>query len=325
MKQTIVFILTLVVGCENQGGDRCSDPGSVTGIIVSSPMRAPVITDLVVRGVIAVPPNATVYSVQVGGIDATNAGIDFDTWTVTVPLTVLAGQAKDGKVTITANARTNCGSAMSPVGSMEVEVNSMPGTLVSQLALTATLPNAQSYLPSTVSASAIVTVTGNPQAAGASTTLATSFGTITPVQVTLAGDGTANSVGYALFSSTVPGTAVLTATAMGQAASTSIVVIGPPTFAPDGNHIRAGNSLRVTVFTTGKVSSCQATPTPGMHVTSGPQSDLMAGTGGVDQTMDGLIDIDITVDSPLAVSAQTTLSCHDPFGQIGTAVFVADP
>lgn len=324
MKQTIVFLLTLLVGCENQGGDRCSDPGSVTGAIVSSPMRSPVISDLVVRGVIVAPPNATVYSVQVGGINATNAGIDFDTWTVTLPIAVLAGQADGGKVTITANAKTNCGSAMSPVGSMDVEVNPMPGTIVSQLALTVALPNGQSYLPSTISAKAIVTVTGNPQGAGASTTLATSSGTITPEQVVLSGDGTANAVGYALFSSTVPGTAVLTATAMGQAASTSVVVIGPPTFAPDGSHIRAGNGLRVTVLTTGNISSCQATPIPGMHVTSGPQSDLMAGTGGIDQTMDGLIDIDITVDSPLAVSAQTTLSCRDSFGQIGTAVFVAD-
>jgi hypothetical protein len=288
-------------------------------------MRAPVIADLVVRGVINAPANATVYSVQVGGVDATNAGIDFETWTVTLPLTVLAGQAKDGRVTITANARTNCGAAMSPVGSMEVEVDSMPGTLVSQLALTATLPNSQSYLPSTGTTSAIVTVTANPQAAGASATLATSSGTITPAQVPLAGDGTANAVGYALFSSTVAGTALLTATAMGKAANVSIIVAGPPTFAPDGNHIRAGNGLRVTVLTMGKVSSCQATQAPGMHVTSGPQSDLMTGTGGVDQTMDGLIDIDIMVDSLLAVSAQTTLSCHDPFGQIGTAVFIADP
>jgi hypothetical protein len=322
-------ILALATGCEAQGGERCADRTKVTGMILSSPAREPVTADLVVRGVIAAPSDTTIYSVQVSGVDATSAGLDFDNWTATIPLTVLAGQATTaGKVTLAATASTNCGGDPIPVGTRDVAVDSTPGAFVTQLTIAAALPNTQRYLPSSVAASAIVTVTGNPEGAGATATLASSLGTVTPAQVTLSGDGSANAVGYALFAASVSppsGTAVLTATASGQAATTSIPIVGPPTFAPDGTHVHAGATLRVTVITAGEVASCQATPAAGIHVSSGPDSDLMAGTGGIDQTMDGLVDIDIAIDTPLAAAAQTTLSCRDPFGQIGTAAFIADP
>lgn len=109
----------------------------------------------------------------------------------------------------------------------------------------------------------------------------------------------------------------------GKTGDGTVTVIGPPTFAPDGTTIPAGASLRVTVLTTGKIDSCQATPASGIHVISG--TDLMQGTGGVDQTMDGLIDIDISVDAGITATTSTTVSCRDPFGQVGTATFTGQP
>jgi hypothetical protein len=51
----------------------------------------------------------------------------------------------------------------------------------------------------------------------------------------------------------------------------------------------------------------------------------MTGTGGVDQTLDGLIDIDVAVDMAAASSAATTISCRDIFGQLGAATFTVQP
>jgi hypothetical protein len=325
MKKAILMMATFaLVGCEDKGGEKCSDKSVVTGRIVSAPTREPVTADLVVRGVITAPDNATVYGVQVNGIDATSSTLNFRNWTATIPLGVLALQSQTGSVTLSAVAFTNCGEE-SEVGTSVVMVDGMPGILVSQLRVTPAIPGGHTYLPSSKPISAVVTISGNAQAAGVSVALSTTVGKLSADHVTLAGDGTSDAVGYVMFSSTDAGTAVITATAIGKSGSGSITVIGPPTFAPDGTSIHAGSSLRVTVLTTGTIDSCQATPAAGMHVTSGPNTDLMRGAGGMDQTMDGLIDIDVAVDTGITAPISTTISCRDPFGQLGTALFTGSP
>jgi hypothetical protein len=186
-------------------------------------------------------------------------------------------------------------------------------------------PNGQPYLPSTKPASALLSITANPQAAGVKVALSASIGAVQPSEVTLSGDGMADATAMALFSSTVTGTAVISATAKGVSSIKSIPVIGPPTLVPDGRTLAPGGSVRVTVLTAGSIDSCQATPTPRISVTSGPMMNLMQGTGGMDQTEDGSIDIDVQVDPALAVEEKTKISCRDAFGQVATAEFIATP
>jgi len=321
----VCIVLVVCTGCESDGGTKCSMKSSLTGTILSGAVNQPVSTDLIVRGVVKASPDVTIYGVQVNGVDATNAGADFDNWTVTLPIAVLVQQSDaTGKVALTALATTNCGGDPVAVGTASVTVDRTPGIQVTQLQVLPMIPDGQSYLPSTKLISALVVVSGNTQAAGAQVALTASMGTITPPQVTLSGDGVTAAVAYALFSSTVIGTSVIVAAAKGQSGMGSVAVIGPPGFVPDGMQLVPGGRVRVTVVTSGRIDACQALPAFGMHVTSGAQ-DLMAGAGGVDLTGDGLIDIDVAVDATLSTRTQTVVSCRDPFGQLATAVFTAQP
>lgn len=323
--RTLLLIALALAACDDldDGGEACSAPEEISGEIVSAPTRLPVTGDLEVRGTISAPVNATIYAVLVNGIEATSTS-SFRSWTSTIPIGVLVDGVTDGKAKLSVTAHSNCG-APREVDSVEIAVDDEPAIVVDRIELSAALPNGQSYLPSTKPVSAVLTVVANPGAAGARVALSSSLGTVSPAEVTLAGDGMADASAHALFASPMPGTAVIVASAKGKSDHASIPVIGPPTFAPDGASIPAGQSLRVTVLATAPIDGCHATPASGIQVTSGPDSNLMEGSGGVDQTMDGYIDIDITVASPLGADTTTTLTCRDPFGQAATSAFTGTP
>jgi hypothetical protein len=209
--------LLAIAGCEDDGGDRCDDIKQVTGSIISAPIREPVVADLDVRGTITAPVNATVYAVQINGVDATSAANNFRSWMAKVPIAVLAASAdSDSSVTLTAQALTNCGTEPSTVGTQTIKVSAGQGT-IDTLTVTATLPDGTTYLPATKPASAIVMVTAGPKAAGAIVALNASLGTLSASQVTLAGDGVVNASAQVLFSSRIDGTAVIEASAQGDA------------------------------------------------------------------------------------------------------------
>lgn len=311
--------------CDALEDQPCRDPEAITGEIVSRPLREPVVADLVVSGTLDAPANATVYRVAVNGIDATQSSPDFRNWTATIPLAVLVAGAQKGVVSLSAVAVSNCGSAPSVLDTRSVKVSETPGIVVSRLAIISTLASGVDYLPASAPGSALLTITANPEAAGASVSTVATGGTLSAAQATLSGDGVVDATAQVLLAASTPGVATVTAMAQGQAAVRTVLVVGAPTFAPDGTALKSGDSLRVTVVTTGRVTSCQATPARGVHVTSGPDSDLMRGTGGVDLTNDQLIDLDISVDRTLVEPTTTTLSCRDPWGQVGTATFIAAP
>jgi hypothetical protein len=188
----------------------------------------------------------------------------------------------------------------------------------------AALPNGQTYLPSSTPGSALITVLSNPASAGAVVMLATSLGTVTPAQVTLSGDGVAMASAMALFSSTVAGSAAVTASAKGTTAGTIVPVAGPPVVVPAGAMVPLGGSIRLMVLGAGRVESCQALPSPGFTVVSGTKN-LMVEPGGIDVSGDGAIDIDVIAGADRTTPMQTTISCRDPFGQVGLATFAGPP
>jgi hypothetical protein len=148
-------------------------------------------------------------------------------------------------------------------------------------------------------------------------------GTVTPAQVTLSSNGMTASA-MALLSAATPGIAAVTASSMGQTAVTTVPVAGPPVLAPSGGIVALGSRIRVTVLTAGKVDACQALPSPGLTVLSGTQN-LMAVPGGTDLDNDQMIDIDVAAGSQITDPMLTTISCRDPFGQIGSATFSGPP
>lgn len=237
----------------------------------------------------------------------------------------------DGTLAAATQTTVRCFDAYNQVGEAlfkaERQAPPIPPIVVTSLVPTAAPLNGVSYLPSTLAVHTIVTITGNPQAAGASVSLVASLGsTVTPDHVTLTGNGTAAAVAYALFSSTARGNATITASAGGQLGQATIPVVGPPTFAPDGFHIPAGQSRGIAVLqdAPARSTSCQATPAAGIHVTSG-MADLMAAPAGVDQTGDTVIDITVRIDPGTADDTTTIVTCRDVFGQVGTAAFVVGP
>src|SRR5687768_6443620 len=167
MRAMLVIVFTLAA-CDDvdDGGDACSNPAEVTGEILSAPTKLPVAGDLVVRGTIDAPINATVYAVLVNGIAAANDHSNFRGWSATVPIAVLVGEAKADKARLSVMVHSNCGPPQE-VASAVIDVDTEPGVVVERIELSKTLPNGQSYLPSSKPVSAVLTIVANPSAAGA--------------------------------------------------------------------------------------------------------------------------------------------------------------
>lgn len=307
----------------------CASRTPITGAILAGPTDMLVSRELSVRGTLSRPTDATIYRVDVAGIPAMNNGFDYDLWSATIPIETLLGLADDqGSAIIRAVAASNCGPP-TDLASFSARINREPGIRVERLVLAKPqIPNGESFLPATRSVSALLQLIANPKAAGAIVSLSSSTGNLsgtTGNQVTLVGDGSSDASAQVFFSSAVPGPALLTATAGGQLASASLTIAAPPLITPAALTLSSGQSTRASVQVLGgRVESCQATPAVGISVTSGT-TDLMARPGAVDANGDGAVDLDFAVSAMLTQPATTTVSCRDPFGQTGTAVFSARP
>jgi hypothetical protein len=319
------LVILLLSACVDEPAAKCTLPEMVKGqIIVGAPLK-PIVADFTVRGTIDVPADRTIYGVDVAGIPATNGSTNFNSWSVVVPLPLLIQNADaDGKLTLKARATSNCGGDPIEVGTLDLEVDLVPSIQVTELKLTTTLPNGQTYLPATKPVSAVITVTGNATAAGAVVTLTPSSGTVSPASVTLSGDGMAASSATVLFSSTTEGVAVVSASAKGQTAVATVPVAGAPALTPAGGVLPLGSTTHVTVLTTGKIDTCQASPSPGLTVFSGTQN-LMVQAGGIDTNSDTRIDMDVSAGGTRTDPMQTTITCRDVFGQVGSGTFSGPP
>lgn len=330
----------LLSACEPPEEKAC--PNGVSGLKAVVPPIAPstpLEKELDVIGTLERPPGVTVYELLVAGVAATGTGINFNAFTAKVPYDRLASLASSGTVAdpptaeILITARINCDFALTTLAKFSVPVNLKPGVKVSRLVFeTPLIPNGADYLPADQSASALMRLRANPEAAGAQVSLSTSKGSFDGVGmgnvVTLSGDGKTDAV--ASFAFKTDKDAQLSATAGGVSAATSITVAGAPTLVPSSATLGPGQAVRVTVFTDGKLKACQATPTFGLFVSSGGVN-LMGASGGKDVTNDGKVDIDVSVPvsdggTPSDAGAPSTVvSCVDVFGQFSTATYQASP
>jgi hypothetical protein len=333
MRSALIALTLLALaplnGCDSDPDQTdCAVAGTITGGVVSGRTDQLVDTDLRVRGVATHSEARTIRRILVAGIAATNDGFNFDNWSVTIPIDTLAGMTTaNAPVTIKVIAVDACQRTFE-LDSFMVNVDATPGVRVTSLELAVGISSGLDYIPANGSVPAVLTITGNADAAHAIVTLSATPGTFTGApgnRVTLQGDGTASAVATVLYSATTATSqaVLITATAKNQLASTTIRVAGPPTLLPSSATLESGQHVGVTVLTQGTVDECQASPARGLSITSG--GDLMKTPGGVDANGDQLIDIDVTADAPLAEAASSTVTCRDPYGQASTGTYSASP
>ncbi|HEU4729893.1 MAG TPA: hypothetical protein VFT22_18480 [Kofleriaceae bacterium] len=321
----LLLALFLAAGCDpDPSAPDCTPEASVTGRVISGPTDQLVDKDLRVRGVAAHSRGLAIRRILVAGIAASNDGFNFDNWSATLPIDTLAGMARTATpVTIGVSAIDACERTFA-LDSFMVNVDPTPGVRVTELKIASQISSGLDYIPANGSVPALLTITGNADAAHAVVTLSASTGTFTGApgnQVTLEGDGSAPATATVLYAATTPSSeaVLITASAKGQLAQTSVRVAGPPTLIPGSATLAPGQDVAVTVQTQGTVQACQATPAQGITITSG--GDLMAIPGGIDSNGDHLIDITILAADPLTAAASSTITCRDPYGQFSTGTY----
>jgi hypothetical protein len=317
----------------------CSATGSVEGDItlVLATADDAVKKDLLVRGTATHSEGLAIRKITVAGVTATQEdGFNFDSWEAVITfdrLLALVGSSEDNTVTIAVTALDSC-DRTSTIGTVDVAVSLTPDVVVNELSITATIPGIDAtdpsdgyYLPADGNVPAIVTITGNPEAANAKVALEASHGTLSGgdegfegLSVTLTGDGIEPAKATLLYTSETPGVALLSATSGQTVATKLLTVAGAPALIPSGGALLKGQQIRVTVFTDGQLEACQATPTVGLTVTSGG-GNLMEAPGG-EVTSEGRIEIDVLATED--VEASTVVTCVDIYGQASTGEYSVD-
>ena len=330
MRNAVIgIVLLLAVGCDSDPAEpSCNVEGTITGGVIAGPTDQLVDKNLLVRGVATHSEGLTIRRVLVAGIAATNDGFNFDNWSATIPIDTLAGMARTSTpVTIHVAAVDACERTLE-IASFMVNVDPTPGVRLTSLVITSEISGGLDYIPGSGSVPAILTITGNADAAHAAVTLSASTGSFTGApgnQVTLQGDGTGPATATVLYAATTPTSqaVLITASAKGQLAQTAVRVAGPPTLLPGSATLAPGQGVAVSVATQGTIQACQATPARGLTITSG--GDLMATPGGVDTNGDHLIDIDVKADAAITSTTSSTITCRDPYGQFSTGTYTAQP
>ncbi len=210
---------------------------------------------------------------------------------------------------------------------IDLVIPAQTGTSLDALSLVAELPGNNAYLPADGSASAVLNITASGNTGDTPTVaLAASSGNFTggvsDDTVTLANTDPATAI--ALYTPDTPGTVVITVTAGGLSAATTIEVAGPPVIAPTGAALLPGSSIDVVVLTEGVISTCQATASASFDVSTGG-TPVDAVPTDVQAPAFGPLEVTIFALDTGTPGETTSLTCIDSYGQLSTATFVVSP
>jgi len=334
---SLLGTLFFAPACAPPGTIDCDVSGETRVSASAGDPDAVVTADLQFVGVTTQSEGFAIRSVTVGGLQATSVDFDFASWSVTLPFGMLktlpaalpAGAPDADVVTVSVPviAMDACGKSSST--SVMVKVARRPQIHVDTLTMTPQYPGGQIYIPANGLFPLILTLTANPEGAGAQATLSsTAGGTFggdgAQQTVVLSGDGTAGASATTFFSSTQPGVTVLSASSKMTTSVLPVRVAGPPTLFPSVATLSPGQGIRVTVSTEGAIHQCSATPVADVSVLSGVH-DLMVTPTAIDVSGDGKVDIDITVAATLKKAATLTITCSDPFGQFSSGTYAVAP
>jgi hypothetical protein len=330
-----------VAACDAPSIDRdCDDEeggGRIEGAIITGQTNQVVAADLTVRGTATHTQSLVVRRILVAGIAAKNEGFNFEQWSAVVPIGVLGRLPASGgpdRVEIEAIAFDGCDQEFSLGEPLVIDVDRTPGVRVERLALDVAFPGSEQpderFIPADGSASALITVVANADARGAAVTLTTNVGDFEGVTegnvVHLAGEGMADATATVFLTADRAQDAIISAhTRTATAPAIAIDVAGAPTLVPSTAMLEPGDSISVTVFTDGKVESCQATPATGMTVRGSDDTDLMQRPAAPDSNGDGRIDFVVRAEPTLTTAVTTTVTCQDRYGQAAPGTFHGAP
>jgi hypothetical protein len=263
--------------------------------------------------------------VLVAGVPAMSVGFNFRSWSALVPIGALASITDPATHTalIEVTALDACGRSTELESPLSVVLDPVPGLDVRELAVAVEYPGNVGFIPANGINAARLTITGSPNAAGATVVLSSPAGgnfmgaaTTTAVLQLDAENRTSARVDYA---SMQPGTNLVEARLSNGSISTTaaVRVSDPPVFHPSDRTLTAGAQLGVAVISEGVLQSCQASPSAGFDVTLG-LDDLMA--GGIQLDAISSVDLIVAAHSD-AMNSTVTVSCTDVFGQIGSATY----
>ncbi len=306
-----LLALVASAGCDTPPSEpSCplSTVADVSGMVMFSlPPVQPLSGDLVVTGSAQHNRGFAIRQVLVNGVEATNSGFNFSSWTVTVPIATLAADADmTGAVTLRAQAVDSCGATKQFFQSPPFAVTLTPGIRIQQIQLKVTPPDSQDFIPANGTIPATVLLTANPEAAGATVNLSTSIGSLEGVvanAVTLAGDGKMQpATASLLFTSGKAGNALITAAAQSQTAVATVLVADPPLLVPASASMAAGQEITVSALSEGNVTRCDATSS----------LDFVTTTTNVSPAH---VDIVIQAAKMANSGGAVKITCVDAFGQ----------
>lgn len=288
-------------------------------LTVSSSVPEIVSSALLVRGTVVTTRNISIRSVNVAGVEAEPASFNFRSWTASVPFDTLLALPADAKtpdeVEIPIDAVPACGSAAN--ASVKVHLNRRPEIAVSTLAVSPTYPGEAEYLPANGKASALLTITGNPEARGATVIVhATGEGEFNggsnELLVVLAGDGSSASMASALIKGRGEGSVYLAASALGRTSDPiKIDTAAAPKFFPPTAELIPGQTLIVLM------EKRLAKQNPACTIQA---DDGLAVVAAADFST-----FTLTAAEDLTEAAAARLDCRDDYGQATSATYTAAP
>ncbi len=314
----LVVLTPLSSACSDNRADDPECDGRIA-VAVTSSVPETVSSDLVVRGTAVPTRNVAIRSVAVAGIPAEPGAFNFGVWSVTVPFTALlaipADSSAPDEVMVSVVASPSCGS--SGEAEFSAHLDRHPEIRVSTLTISPVIPASRTFLPADGSASAILTLSANPEARGATATVVLTGpgqfeGDGTSATPVLAGDGAGPASADLLATANGRGTLFVTARAgSAVAAPVAIAAAGAPRIVPAEATLGPGQQLAVSVLT----------DTDAQQVTC----DVSASSGITVTVEDENRSYGVSADAGLAAAAEATIRCRDGFGQSASGTYDAKP
>jgi hypothetical protein len=309
--------LAALFGCSSVDDAAECDGAIKVGITSETP--ALVSSDLLVTGTATNSRNTTIRSVTVSGLQAKPDGFNFSQWSITVPFATLlvaeADAADPDLVHLPVVASPSCGTT--GPGHVDVHLDRHPEIQVETLTIKPNYQGATSFVPADGTFAALLGLSANPEARGATVVLETAGpGSLDGLgdsgAVVLAGDGASAASASVLVRATGAGTIFVTAKSGATSATpVAIEAAGAPDIVPGEADLAPGQTIAVNVVRDADIQTitCSVEVDAGMSVktvTDGEQYQVSA-------------------DADLAKAAEARFRCRDDYGQQTHATFTGQP
>lgn len=261
--------------------------------------------DLQVSGTATHTEHLTIRRVLVAGVAAQSVTPNFATWSATIPAATLAALATNSMVTITAEALDACNRS-APIATL----GPIPWNTQPKVELKVAIPGGRTFLPASGAVPAELTVTANPEAAGATAVVSVSAPGVNTqtLNVPLSSNGTNPASGVTLLRLTAAASYLVSVALDGRQDATLVNAAGAPSLLPGSLVLVPGGSGSISATSDGDVDECTV---------------VASGQATATKTRIDPRRIDIAIDATKAADGdRVEIACRDSYGQ-ASAVGVA--